>query len=79
MYVKPKKSFGQHFLKNDNICKQIAESLTGHMDYSTILEIGPGTAALTKHLLQLPYSLYCIEADNEAYDFMKLNHKELGD
>ena len=48
--VKAKKHLGQHFLKDENIAKQIADSLTLN-NYDTVLEIGPGMGVLTKYLL----------------------------
>ncbi len=46
--LKPKKSLGQHFLIDDAVSYDIAHSVTD--DGGPILEIGPGTGALTKHL-----------------------------
>lgn len=51
MRVQAKKHLGQHFLKDENIAKKIATSLTEEK-YSKILEIGPGMGILTKHLLE---------------------------
>ena len=51
MYVRAKKHLGQHFLKEDSIAERIAHSLTGHGGYSHLVEVGPGTGALTKHLM----------------------------
>ena len=50
-YVRPKKNLGQHFLKEENIARKIAESLCGHGNYKQVLEIGPGMGILTKYLL----------------------------
>ena len=41
MSVKAKKHLGQHFLKDENIAKKIADSLS-EKGYDTVLEIGPG-------------------------------------
>jgi 16S rRNA A1518/A1519 N6-dimethyltransferase RsmA/KsgA/DIM1 with predicted DNA glycosylase/AP lyase activity len=54
MYVKPKKHLGQHFLINPAIAHDIAHALTGHGGYDSIIEIGPGTGALT-HLMKLGF------------------------
>lgn len=70
MHVKAKKHLGQHFLRNDQICSDIARSLTGHGNYDQIIEIGPGTGALTKHLLDLPYDLRVVEVDQESIDYL---------
>ena len=47
-----KKSLGQHFLKDENICRKIVSSLQEH-PFTQLLEVGPGGGALTKYLLQL--------------------------
>ncbi len=52
MTVKPKKHLGQHFLKDESICFDIANSLTNHGDYKEVIEVGPGTGALTKFLIE---------------------------
>ncbi|SDN97665.1 16S rRNA (adenine1518-N6/adenine1519-N6)-dimethyltransferase [Desulfonauticus submarinus] len=43
----PKKSLGQHFLRDQNICHKIVRSLDIDSK-DTLLEIGPGQGALTK-------------------------------
>ena len=48
-YINPKKSLGQHFLKDENIARKIVDSLTGTT--SNILEIGPGMGVLSKYLI----------------------------
>ena len=47
-----RKSLGQHFLKDENICRKILAALQQH-SFSNLLEIGPGGGALTKYLLQI--------------------------
>ena len=71
LYVKPKKHFGQHFLKDENIALQISKSLTMHQGYKQVLEIGPGTGILTKYLFgSTAYQTRLIEVDNEAYQYL---------
>jgi 16S rRNA (adenine1518-N6/adenine1519-N6)-dimethyltransferase len=77
MYVKPKKHLGQHFLRNDEICERIAQSLTGHGGYTQLLEIGPGTGALTKYLLRTPYQVDVVEVDSESVAYLTIHYKEL--
>lgn len=45
-----KKSFGQNFLKDNNITEGIANSVD-YKDNNLVIEIGPGAGALTKKLL----------------------------
>ena len=73
-YVRPKKHLGQHFLRDESIAHRIADSLTGHGDYKTVLEIGPGTGVLSKYLLKNEnYKWWGMEIDTESIDFLKKN------
>ncbi|MGB0789214.1 MAG: rRNA adenine N-6-methyltransferase family protein, partial [Marinirhabdus sp.] len=49
--VRPKKYLGQHFLTDGPTAEKIAATLQ-LKNYGNVLEIGPGTGALTKYLLQ---------------------------
>ena len=51
MTVKAKKHLGQHFLEDESIAKDIADSLS-LKGYNDVLEIGPGMGVLTKYLLK---------------------------
>jgi 16S rRNA (adenine1518-N6/adenine1519-N6)-dimethyltransferase len=74
MTVKPKKALGQHFLKNPEICAQIAEAITLHGDYKKVLEIGPGMGALTQYLLQRPeFETHVVEIDRESVDYLNVH------
>lgn len=65
--VRPKKHFGQHFLKEDAIAQRIAGALAHHGGYTQVIEIGPGTGALTRHLVdRKDIDLWCVELDREA-------------
>ena len=78
--VRPKKWLGQHFLKEDAIARRITEALTHHGGYRDVIEIGPGTGALTKHLLpRKDIDLWCVELDTEAGDHLKMHFPELQD
>jgi 16S rRNA (adenine1518-N6/adenine1519-N6)-dimethyltransferase len=77
MYVKAKKSLGQHFLKDHNIARKIAGSLTG-IGYNNILEIGPGMGILTRYLLDnnvVP--LLVVEIDKESVAYLQDNFPQL--
>jgi 16S rRNA (adenine1518-N6/adenine1519-N6)-dimethyltransferase len=69
-YVQPKKHLGQHFLKNEGICAEIAAAITFHGGYSKLLEVGPGMGALTKHLVPLPAQLQVVEIDKESVNYL---------
>ena len=63
--VKAKKHLGQHFLKDESIAKDIADTLNLE-GYDDVLEIGPGMGVLTKYLLDKPINTYVIEIDTES-------------
>jgi len=60
--IKAKKSLGQNFLKDEQVLKKIANSFSINSN-DLIIEIGPGTGALTKYLVQKSSSLLCYELD----------------
>ena len=65
--VRPKKHLGQHFLKDQGIAEQIAQSLTGFGGYRQVLEVGPGTGVLTDYLNQSSHwTLWMIDIDSES-------------
>lgn len=68
--VKPKKHLGQHFLKDMTIARQTANLMSGHGGYKYLLEIGPGTGALTQFLLDKPYKLQAMEVDGESVAYL---------
>lgn len=69
-YVQPKKHLGQHFLRNDSICADIAAAITFHGQYTHVLEVGPGMGALTRHLKPLNASLQVVEIDRESVQYL---------
>ncbi|HSV88620.1 MAG TPA: 16S rRNA (adenine(1518)-N(6)/adenine(1519)-N(6))-dimethyltransferase RsmA [Bacteroidales bacterium] len=76
--VRPKKKLGQHFLKDHNIARKIAESLTGFGGYRNILEIGPGTGVLTKFLLAKEGIVWHgIELDHESVAYLGEHFPEI--
>lgn len=77
--VKPKKHLGQHFLTDESIAFKIVDALTGYGDYKDVLEIGPGTGALTTHLVNKKWKLSLLEIDNESIAFMKETFPALSD
>jgi 16S rRNA (adenine1518-N6/adenine1519-N6)-dimethyltransferase len=76
MNVKPKKYLGQHFLNDEMIAKQIADTLTLE-GYADVLEIGPGMGILTKYILEKPISTYVIEIDPESVEYLQANFLNL--
>jgi 16S rRNA (adenine1518-N6/adenine1519-N6)-dimethyltransferase len=65
-----KKSLGQHFLKDENVCKKITAVLQQH-NFKRLLEIGAGGGALTKYLLQIKnVDFKTIELDDEKVAYL---------
>jgi 16S rRNA (adenine1518-N6/adenine1519-N6)-dimethyltransferase len=76
MTVKAKKHLGQHFLRDENIAKKIADTLTLN-GYKNVLEIGPGMGVLTKYLLEKDITTYVIEIDTESVEYLQVNYLNL--
>ena len=76
MEVRAKKALGQHFLKDENIALQIAESLTGLTSH--VLEIGPGMGVLTKYLYNREnIDFHAIEIDTESVEYLHAHYPSL--
>jgi 16S rRNA (adenine1518-N6/adenine1519-N6)-dimethyltransferase len=76
--VKAKKHLGQHFLEDETIAQDIADSLS-LKGYKDVLEIGPGMGVLTKYLLKKDITTHVIEIDRESVEFLKNNFLNLAD
>ena len=74
--VKPKKFLGQHFLKDMDIARRIAETMIGYAGVP-ILEIGPGTGVLTRFLLAAGHDLTVVEIDRESVAYLRAHFPEL--
>jgi 16S rRNA (adenine1518-N6/adenine1519-N6)-dimethyltransferase len=87
----PLKRFGQNYLIDKNIVQKILNEFNPQPD-DVVIEIGPGTGALTGELFKLVKKLYAVEIDrrvveNLAFsfpsvhvinqDFLKLDLKEI--
>ena len=61
---------GQHFLKDENVCRKIVSALGQHR-FTQLLEVGPGGGALTKYLLELKdIDFKAVELDEEKVAFL---------
>ncbi len=74
--VKPKKSLGQHFLKDLSIAKAIADTVDKHPSLP-ILEVGPGMGVLTQFLLTKERMLNVVEIDTESVAYLRAHYPEL--
>ncbi len=67
--MKAKKSYGQHFLTNENMAQRIADSFT--LAHERVLEVGPGKGMLTKYLLEKDFELKVVEADRDMVAYLQ--------
>ncbi len=74
--IRPVKSLGQNFLRDENILKKIISEINPQSK-ETIVEIGPGEGALTKHLLQSDAELTAVEYDSRAVEHLKAHYPQL--
>jgi 16S rRNA (adenine1518-N6/adenine1519-N6)-dimethyltransferase len=66
-----KKSLGQHFLHDENMCRKIVSQLS-RKDGMQLLEIGPGGGAITKYLLEWEEVQYkAIEIDDDKVKYLE--------
>ncbi len=76
MYVL-KKSLGQHFLKDENICKKIIAALEEY-SFNQLLEVGPGGGALTKYLIEIKNTAFkAVELDEEKITYLEKTYPQL--
>jgi 16S rRNA (adenine1518-N6/adenine1519-N6)-dimethyltransferase len=79
MNIKAKKSYGQHFLINEPLTQQIADSLLHTAQYQHVVEVGPGKGMLTKYLLHQAdrYQLTAVEADQDMVNYLAIHYPTL--
>ena len=68
--VRPRKSLGQHFLRDGNVARKIVSALDARPG-QLLLEIGPGTGALTAHLVETGAELVLVELDSRAVEVLR--------
>ena len=70
--VKAKKHLGQHFLEDPSIAARIADSILTDHPEACILEIGAGTGALTRPLIQrFGAQVLALDVDDESVQFLE--------
>lgn len=83
MAFRTKKSLGQHFLTDKNIVFKIIDAIKAKQA-DRIIEIGPGTGALTRWLVEKFDDVHAIELDQRAVELLgkemptlKIHHKDI--
>jgi len=75
--LKPKKKFGQNFLTDDSIAKDIVSFLSDSKT-KTIIEIGPGKGILTNYLLKISgKEIKFVEIDEECVSYLINKHPNI--
>ena len=74
--VRPKKFLGQHFLKDQNVAKAIADTVDACPNIPD-LEVGPGMGVLTQYLLPKERVVKVVEIDFESVAYLRENFQGL--
>jgi len=74
--IRPKKSLGQHFLKDLSIAERIAQTISGYFDLP-VLEVGPGMGVLTQFLSRDCRDLTVVELDAESVAYLQTHYPVL--
>lgn len=67
---RPKKSLGQNYLTDENICKNIVDSFNIQPG-DRVIEIGPGKGAITKFILEKTDNFTAVELDRNNCAILK--------
>ncbi len=74
---RPRKRFGQHFLHDPNILRQIVDAIQPKPTQS-IVEIGPGQGALTHLMLERAQQMTAIELDRDLIPLLQESTHAIG-
>lgn len=73
--VRAKKHLGQHFLNDLDAARAIVDALSGHGDYTDVLEIGPGTGVLSKFLFgRNEFRVFLLDVDHESVNYLQAEY-----
>jgi len=73
--VRPKRSLGQNFLSDEGAAERIADSLELKKD-DTVLEIGAGKGALTKHLVDCADRVLAVEIEARLCRYLRRRFRD---
>ncbi len=68
--VRAKKHLGQHFLVDESIARNIVDAMLNENSPNALVEVGPGTGVLTKHLITIK-DFYALDVDRDSIAFLK--------
>lgn len=69
---RPKKSLGQNYLIDENICRKIVDTFEIKPN-DTILEIGSGRGEITKYILERTKDVIAVEFDQVNSEYLKIH------
>lgn len=72
--MKAKKQLGQHFLRDAHTAQSIANLIDNYDNVRNVLEVGPGTGALTRPLSKKNVTLRAVELDSDASRYLLHHH-----
>lgn len=78
--LRPKKSLGQHFLRDANIARKVVKDLLDAIGDSglPVVEVGAGDGFLTRYLLKAGVRPYTVEIDSRAAVLLRREFPMLG-
>lgn len=76
--VRPKKFLGQHFLTDQGIASDIADTVDACPDIP-VLEVGPGMGVMTQYLVRKPRLVKVVEIDFESVAYLRRHFPSLED
>lgn len=74
--VRPKKFLGQHFLKDLDIARRIADTLDD-FEGIPVIEVGPGMGVLTQFLIEKDKELTVVEIDRDSVPYLEGHYPAL--
>lgn len=74
--VRPKKFLGQHFLKDLDIARRIADTLDDFPNVP-VIEVGPGMGVLTQFLIEKERELTVVELDRDSVPYLNEHYPAL--
>ena len=72
--IQPRKKFGQNFLRDQDVARDILDLVRPRQE-DNVLEIGPGTGALTEGLVTSGAAINAIEIDSNLCDLLSEKYK----
>lgn len=75
--VEAKKYLGQHFLKDEVVCQDIANAMDSADSSGKFVEVGPGMGAITKYLIEKYNNLSVVEVDGDSITYLTETYPDL--